>query len=93
MDVTRDIRPLSDLTGDAEAFLAALKQSGRPSILTVDGRAELVVLDAALWQEIQQRVEFAQSVLGIRAGLEQADRGEGQEAHAFFADLDHSAAE
>lgn len=50
-------------------------------------------MDTTLWQEAQQRSDFAQAVLGIRAGLEQVGRGEGQEAQAFFADLDHLAAE
>lgn len=50
-------------------------------------------MDITLCQEAEQRADFVQAVQGIRAGLEQADRGEGQEARAFFATIGNPAAE
>jgi len=53
----------------------------------VKGKPSVVVMDAAAWQEMQDQVDYAQTVAGIRKGLDQARAGEGVEAPAFFDDL------
>ncbi|MDQ3812745.1 MAG: prevent-host-death protein, partial [Armatimonadota bacterium] len=60
------------------------KASGRPLILTVNGKAELVVQDAASYQAMLETVERAATVEGIRRGLEQMERGEGRSATEVF---------
>ena len=87
IDITKDIRSLTDFKRDTSRFVTELKESGRPSILTVNGKPELVVMDAKSWQEMQDRLEYAQTVSSIRTGLREADQGRGMEASAFFADL------
>lgn len=84
MDITKDIRSLTEFKRDTSRFVAHLKDTGRPAILTVNGRPELVVMDAAAWQEMQERVDFAQAVAGIRRGLEDAEAGLVEDAEAFF---------
>ena len=44
-------------------------------MLTVNGRAELVVQDAASYQELLDRLESAEAVAAIRRGLKDADAG------------------
>ncbi len=51
-------------------------------MLTVNGRAELVVQDAASYQEILDRLERAETLAAIRQGIAQAQRGEGMDAIA-----------
>jgi PHD/YefM family antitoxin component YafN of YafNO toxin-antitoxin module len=46
-------------------------------VLTVNGRAELVVQDAESYQEMLDRLERAEALAAIRNGMEQFDRGEG----------------
>lgn len=87
MDITKDIRPLTEFKRDTANFMSHLKDSGRPSILTVNGKPALVVMDADAWQEAQDQLEYAQTVAGIRKGLSQALAGEGLEASDFFATL------
>jgi len=87
MDITKDIRPLTEFKRETSRFVARLKETGRPSVLTVNGKPSLVVMDAAAWQEMQDQIEYAQTVAGIRKGLDQARAGEGVEASAFFDDL------
>lgn len=87
MDITKDIRPLTEFKRDTANFVSHLKESGRPSILTVNGKPALVVMDADAWQEAQDQLEYAQSVAGIRKGLSQALDGGGLEASDFFATL------
>jgi hypothetical protein len=40
-----------------------LKLSGRPEVLTINGKAELVVQDAAAYQRLLEAVERARQVL------------------------------
>ena len=87
MDITKDIRPLTEFKRETSRFVARLKETGRPSVLTVNGKPSVVVMDAAAWQEMQDQIDYAQTVAGIRKGLDQARAGEGVEASAFFDDL------
>ena len=91
MDITEDIRPLTEFKRDTARFLSRLKDSGRPSVLTVNGRPELVVMDARAWQDLQDRLEYAGAVAGIRTGLEQAREGQGVDAAALFEELSAAA--
>lgn len=87
VDITKDIRSLTEFKRDTANFMSHLKDSGRPSILTVNGKPALVVMDADAWQEAQEQLAYAQSVAGIRKGISQALAGEAQEASDFFATL------
>lgn len=84
MDITKDIRPLTEFKRDTARFMSRLKETGRPAVLTVNGKPELVVMDAQAWQDVQDQVEFARTVAGIRKGLDQARDGQGVEASSFF---------
>ena len=44
-------------------------------MLTVNGRAELVVQDAESYQEMLDRLERAETITGIRRGMKDADEG------------------
>ena len=61
-------------------FIEQMKQSGNPLILTVNGRAEIVVQDAQSYQELLDRVARAEEVAAIRKGMEEFERGEGRPA-------------
>lgn len=87
MDITTDIRPLTEFKRETVRFVARLKETGRPSVLTVNGKPSVVVMDAAAWQDMQDQIDYAQTIAGIRKGLDQARAGEGVEASAFFDDL------
>ena len=93
MDITEDIRPLTEFKRDTARFVARLKDTGRPSVLTVNGKPELVVMDAQAWQDVQDLLDYASAVAGIRKGLEQVRAGRGVRASAFFEELDAHAAE
>ena len=85
MDVTQDIRPLTEFKRDTGRFVSRLKESGRPAVLTVNGRPELVVMDARAWQDMQDLFEYASAVAGIRKGLDQVRDAQGIRAATYFA--------
>ena len=84
MNITKDIRPLTEFKRNTTRFISHLKDTGRPSVLTVNGKPALVVMDAEAWQDVQDHIEYARRIAGIRKGLNQARDGQGIEAAAFF---------
>lgn len=84
MNITKDISPLTEFKRDSARLIAQIKETGRPQILTVNGKPSVVVMDAAVWQEMQDQLAYAATVAGIRKGLTQAGAGEGTEAGQFF---------
>jgi len=51
-----EIHPLSEFGRDAESLVSRVKQAGRPVVLTVEGRAEVVLQDAASYQAMVDRL-------------------------------------
>ncbi len=47
-----DIGSLSDFSRNAKAHLKRLKRTGRPELLTVNGKAEVVVQSATDYQKL-----------------------------------------
>jgi prevent-host-death family protein len=75
MDISRDIHSLTDFKKNTPEFLRQLKDTGEPVVLTINGKAELVVQDAASYQKLLDLAEEARVVEGIRQGLEDMKAG------------------
>jgi prevent-host-death family protein len=69
LDISRDIHSLTDFKKNTSEFVHQLKQTGEPVVLTINGKAELVVQDAAAYQKLRQVAEEARVREGIRQGL------------------------
>ena len=82
-----DIYPLSDFQRDAETHLRQLKKTGRPRILTVDGKAELVIQDTESYRKLLDAVERLEAIEGIKRGLASLQRGEGRPIEDALEDL------
>lgn len=52
-----DIHSLTDFARNTKAYAKKLKKTGRPAVLTVNGRAEFVVQDAKSYQQILDDAE------------------------------------
>lgn len=73
----REVRSVTEFQRNIKDYVKQLKKKKSPLVLTVNGRAELVVQDAVSYQEMIDRLDRAETVAAIRRGIEQADRGEG----------------
>lgn len=82
-----DIHSLSDFQRNAKEHIQRLKETGRPEVLTVNGKAEVVVQDAAAYQKLLELVDRVEAIEGIQKGLESMQRGEGQPAQDVFTRL------
>ena len=52
-----------------------MKQTRKPVMLTVNGKAELVVQDAESYQKLLDMLEQLETIAGIKQGLEDVDAG------------------
>src|SRR5512135_139611 len=84
LDLTRDIHPLTDFKRNTAEFLAQLKQTGQPLVLTINGKAELVVQDAASYQKLLALAERLETMQAVKEGLASASRGEGRPMDDVF---------
>ncbi|MFO0887994.1 MAG: type II toxin-antitoxin system Phd/YefM family antitoxin [Isosphaeraceae bacterium] len=87
MDLSRDIHPLTDFKRNTAEFIAQLKRTGEPVVLTVNGRAELVVQDAASYQKLLDIAQRAAVIEAVQQGLEEMKAGLGRPADEVFADI------
>ena len=72
MIALQDIRSLTDFQRNTKSHLRRLKNSGRPEVLTVNGRAELIVQDAAAFEDMLDAIR------GIQRGLDAMKEGTGK---------------
>jgi PHD/YefM family antitoxin component YafN of YafNO toxin-antitoxin module len=83
-----NIHSVTDFQRNPKGILGLLKTSRSPVILTVNGKAELVVQDAASYQQLLDKVEAAEDLEAIRRGLEQSLKGQGRPAADFFREFE-----
>ena len=82
MKLTRDIQSLSTFKRDTAKIVRQLKKTGRPVVLTVNGKAELVIQDAESYQKLLEAHERMDAIEGIRRGLESMKRNQGKPAES-----------
>jgi len=87
MKISRDIQSLTEFKLHTPEFVQRLKQTGEPIVLTINGKAELVVQDAASYQKLLDIAEQAKLLEGIRRGLEDVQAGRTQPLEAALADI------
>ena len=83
----RNIHPLSEFQRGAKTFLERLKQTQAPIVLTVNGKAAVVVQDAESYQKLLDRMELLESLAGIHKSMEEFEQGKGQPLGDAFQQL------
>lgn len=83
----REIRSVTDFQRNAKEYVGKLKKSKTPLVLTVNGRAELVVQDAASYQEMVDHLEELELAAAIQAGLDDVKAGRVQPARKALKNL------
>ncbi len=70
---TRQTHSLSDFVKDPEAHVARLKETRTPEVLTVNGRAEVVLLDRETYENLVERIRSAEAIASVRAIIRKAN--------------------
>jgi prevent-host-death family protein len=84
MKLTRDIHSLSTFKRDTAKLMRQMKKTKEPVVLTVNGKAELVVQDAESYQKLLEAKDRIETIEGITRGLESMKRQRGKPATEFF---------
>jgi len=84
MKLKRDIHSLSTFKRDTAKLVRQMKKTREPVVLTVNGKAELVVQDAESYQKLLEAKDRMEAIEGIRRGLESMKRQRGKPASEFF---------
>ncbi len=87
LDITNDIDSLSQFKRNTPEFLKRLKSGGRPVVLTINGKAELVVQDAASYQKLLDLAERAERMDALRASLDDMKAGRVSPAEDMLAEM------
>jgi prevent-host-death family protein len=87
VDITKDIQPMTTFRNRSAEIMRHLRETGRPVVLTVNGKAAAVVQDAAAYQRLLDLAAEASAAEGIRQGLADADHGRARAAEAVFAEI------
>ena len=87
MDITRDIQPLTYFRRKSAEAVKHLKATRRPMLLTINGKAEVVVQDARSYQRLLDIAAQADAAEGIRQGLEDVARRRTRPASQIFGEL------
>ena len=82
-----NIHSLTDFLRHHKRHLQRLKRSQRPAVLTLNGKAEVVVQDAKAYQAMLEGIEAMQAQVGIAEGVASLERGQGEPAQTVFARL------
>jgi prevent-host-death family protein len=75
IDLAQDIHSLTDFKRRTAKFVAQMKSTGHPLVLTVNGKAELVIQDAASYQRLMERAENAEMVEFLQQSREDIEAG------------------
>jgi prevent-host-death family protein len=85
INITQDIHSLTTFKRNSSGLIKRMKKTRRPLVLTLNGKAEAVVLDPSTYQDVADHLD---AVTNIRRGLAQARRGEGRPAEDVLSELE-----
>lgn len=88
MKLTRDIESLTKFKRNTPLLVKQLRQTKEPMVLTVKGKAALVVQDAGAYEELMRFKDRMEMIAVVKQGLKSMQRGEGRDAEEFFAEFE-----
>ncbi len=87
IDLATDIHSLTDFKRQTAVFIEQIKQTGHPLVLTLNGKAELVVQDAASYQKLLNMLDRVEAIEGIRKGLKSVQEGRTRPIEEVFEEI------
>ena len=82
-DATKEIHSLSDFKRRTSELLARMKETGNPVVLTIKGKEELVVQDAASYRRLVELAERTEMQEFLKQSKADADAGRTLPAREF----------
>ena len=69
-----DIHTVTEFSRKPAEYIKRLSESKRPEILTVNGKAAVVVQDAETYEKMAELADYAESIQNIRQSLSEPSR-------------------
>ena len=69
-----DIHTVTEFSRKPAEYIKRLHESKRPEILTVNGKAALVIQDAETYEKMAELADYAQSIQSIRQAMTEVGR-------------------
>ncbi|MBK9163026.1 MAG: type II toxin-antitoxin system Phd/YefM family antitoxin [Acidobacteria bacterium] len=88
MKLVRDIQSLSVFKRDTAKFRRQLKKTKQPIVLTVNGKADMVVIDAESYDEYLREKESLDLIASVNRGIEDMHAGRTKPAEQVFQDFE-----
>ncbi len=87
INLRKEINSLSNFKRETNKFIEQLKESGKPIVLTINGKAELVVQDAGSYQKLLEIAEKLETIEALKPAIAEMKEGKGESAESIFAEL------
>lgn len=71
-----DILPLSEFRSNLAGYITQTRETGRPVIVTQNGRTAGVFVNASTWDEIQEKLDKLEAYEDLLVAEGEVDRGE-----------------
>jgi len=88
INLSRDIQSLSTFKRNTNDLISQIKETGSPMILTINGKAEIVVQDAISYQQLLERIDRLEIILGIQKSLADVKQGNTQSLEDFIKEME-----
>ena len=73
----REIRSVTEFQRHVKEYIERLKKNKGPLVLTINGRAALVVQNVESYQTMLERLERIETADAIKQGIDEFSRGKG----------------
>ena len=87
INLREEIDSLSNFKRNTSEFVEQLKETGKPIILTINGKAELVVQDAGSYQKLLEIAEKLETIEALKPAIAEMKAGKSEPAEKVFAKL------
>ena len=77
LDITNGIRSLSKFKQNSSEILKYIKKTQNPTILTINGKAEAVILDPESYQKMMNKIALFESGKKLEAALVKMENNKG----------------
>ncbi len=72
-NLAKDVIPVSDLMHEAGEVIKHLKKTGRPVLITQNGRAAMICMDVGDYQEQMKKLEIVDAILSGERAFSRGD--------------------
>jgi PHD/YefM family antitoxin component YafN of YafNO toxin-antitoxin module len=81
------VHPVTDFVRNYKSFPSRIRETGKPAVLTVNGRPEFVILDTESYQAIANELEQSRFIRAVNEGIEDMNAERRQPLNLAFAQI------